>query len=125
MQRQSLKILGLMSGTSLDGLDLALCDFSVQNNTVAFQLLASKTFVYEPVWKERLQNAYDASAEQYFKLHSVYGEFISEKVTDFLKENNQTANYIASHGHTIFHRPQLGFTTQIGLWSNHCSKNRH
>jgi anhydro-N-acetylmuramic acid kinase len=122
MQRQSLKILGLMSGTSLDGLDLALCDFSVQNNTVAFQLLASKTFVYEPVWKERLQNAYDASAEQYFKLHSVYGEFISEKVNDFLKENNQTANYISSHGHTIFHRPQLGFTTQIGCGATIAAK---
>lgn len=114
MQPNSIKILGLMSGTSLDGLDLALCDFRVQNNTVLFKLLASQTITYEAVWKERLQNVFEASAEQYFKLHSLYGEFIAEKVNSFLKENNQTANYIGSHGHTVFHRPQLGFTTQIG-----------
>jgi anhydro-N-acetylmuramic acid kinase len=122
MQQKKLKILGLMSGTSLDGLDLALCEFSEQNKTVSFKLLASKTIAYEAVWKKRLQNAFDCSAEQYFKLHSLYGEFIAEKVNDFLKENNQTANYIASHGHTIFHRPQLGFTTQMGCGATIAAK---
>lgn len=111
-----------MSGTSLDGLDLALCDFKIQNNRISFTLLASQTIAYEPVWKERLQNAFEASAEQYFKLHSLYGEFIAEKVADFLQENNQTADYIASHGHTIFHRPQLGFTTQIGCGATIAAK---
>ena len=122
MQQQPLKILGLMSGTSLDGLDLALCNFSVQNSTISFKLLASQTIAYEPIWKERLQNAFEASAEQYFKLHSLYGEFVAEKVTDFLKETNQTVNYIASHGHTIFHRPQLGFTTQMGCGATIAAK---
>ncbi len=122
MSENSLKILGLMSGTSLDGLDLALCEFSTQNNTVSFKLLASQTISYEAVWKERLQNVFEASAEQYFKLHSLYGEFIGEKVNDFLKNNRQTADYIASHGHTIFHRPQLGFTTQIGCGATIAAK---
>ena len=122
MQPQILKILGIMSGTSLDGLDLALCDFSIHNNTVSFTLLASKTIGYEPIWKERLQNVFEASAEQYFKLHRLYGEFIAEKVNDFLKEHNQTANYIASHGHTIFHRPQLGFTNQMGCGATIAAK---
>ena len=122
MQPNSLKILGIMSGTSLDGLDLALCDFSTQNNSVSFKLLAFQTIAYEPVWKERLQNVFEASAEQYFKLHSLYGEFMAEKVNDFLKENNQTVNYIASHGHTVFHRPQLGFTTQLGCGATIAAK---
>lgn len=111
-----------MSGTSLDGLDLALCEFKTQNNRISFDLLASQTISYEPIWKERLQNVFEASAEQYFKLHILYGEFIAEKVSTFLKEHSQTANYIASHGHTIFHRPQLGFTTQIGCGASIAAK---
>ena len=103
-----------MSGTSLDGLDIALCDFKTENSITEFKLIASETFLYEPVWKERLQNAFDATAEQYFKLHSLYGQFIAEKINLFLKKNDETADYIASHGHTVFHRPQLSFTTQIG-----------
>lgn len=103
-----------MSGTSMDGLDLALCDFSEKDNLVTFLVIASETIPYETVWKERLQNVFDATAEQYFKLHSLYGEFIAESVNHFLNKHQQSADYIASHGHTIFHRPKLGFTTQIG-----------
>ena len=122
MQSQSLKILGLMSGTSLDGLDLALCNFHIKNEVISFELLASKTIEYDSIWKEHLQNAFKSSAEQYFKLHHLYGEYIGEKVNGFLKENNQTANYISSHGHTIFHQPQLGFTTQIGCGASIAAK---
>lgn len=114
MEIKSTKILGLMSGTSMDGLDLALCDFSSKDNLITFLVIASETISYEPVWKERLQNVFESTAEQYFKLHSLYGEFIAKSVNNFLNKHHQSADYIASHGHTIFHRPQLGFTTQIG-----------
>ncbi|MBI3518619.1 MAG: anhydro-N-acetylmuramic acid kinase [Bacteroidetes bacterium] len=109
-----MKILGIMSGTSLDGLDLALCDFSIRNGRVDFQLLAAETITYESSRKESLTNAFRISAEQYFKLHASYGEFIGKSVIEFLFRHKQTADYIASHGHTIFHQPQQGFTTQIG-----------
>ena len=111
-----------MSGTSLDGLDIALCDFKTENSITEFKLIASETFLYEPVWKERLQNAFDASAEHYFKLHSLYGQFIAEKINLFLKNNHETADYIASHGHTVFHRPQLGFTSQMGCGATIAAK---
>ncbi|MBC7695443.1 MAG: anhydro-N-acetylmuramic acid kinase [Burkholderiales bacterium] len=122
MIHQSIKILGLMSGTSLDGLDLALCEFSFADNKVKFQLVDSETIAYKPVWKERLQNVFDATAEQYFKLHSLYGEFTADSVNTFLLKHNQKPHYIASHGHTIFHRPELGFTTQIGCGATIAAK---
>ncbi len=114
MQVNSFKILGLMSGTSLDGLDLALCEFKETDQKIAFHLLAAQTIAYEPLWKNKLSNAYNISAENYFKLHAQYGQFIAKEVSIFLEKNKQCANAIASHGHTIFHQPNLGFSTQIG-----------
>lgn len=103
-----------MSGTSLDGLDIALCRFSSEGGKLGYELLAAETVTYEAVWKERLRNVFDATAEQYFKLHSLYGEYIATEVNAFLQKGGHKADYLASHGHTVFHRPQLGFTTQIG-----------
>ena len=114
MSSATIKIVGVMSGTSLDGLDLVLCEFYTENNQTQFKVLANETINYEAVWKERLQNVFDATAEQYFMLHGLYGKFIGESITAFLTQHQETAHYIASHGHTIFHRPELGFTTQIG-----------
>lgn len=117
-----MKVIGIMSGTSLDGLDLALCDFKTENSITTFNLISAETFLYEPLWKDRLQNVFDASAEHYFELHSLYGEFIAQKVNSFLEKHNQTADFIASHGHTIFHRPQLGFSTQMGCGATIAAK---
>ncbi len=103
-----------MSGTSLDGLDIALCRFSTEGGKPGYELLKAETIAYEAVWKERLRNVFDATAEQYFKLNSLYGEYIAAAVNAFLKESAHKADYLASHGHTVFHRPQLGFSTQIG-----------
>lgn len=114
MKTGTLTIAGLMSGTSLDGLDIALCRFSHNGEAIRYELLAAETIAYEALWKERLSNAFDASAEQYFKLHSLYGEYLAAQVQQFLSRHGAGADYIASHGHTIFHRPELGFTTQIG-----------
>ena len=114
MNPRDFTIAGVMSGTSLDGLDIALCRFYTGNDGLTYELLAAETIAYEQVWKERLRNAYDATAEQYFKLHSLYGEYIAGQLNAFLKKQGQKADYIASHGHTVFHRPELAFTTQIG-----------
>lgn len=122
MQNKSMKIVGIMSGTSMDGLDLALCEFKTQNGQVSFSLLASQTIAYEPTWKEQLQTVFSASAESYFKLHSAYGAFIGQQVNAFLTKHQQTTDAIASHGHTIFHQPQQGFTTQIGCGATIAAK---
>lgn len=114
MKTATLTIAGLMSGTSLDGLDIALCRFDVSDGRISYTLLAAETIAYETVWKERLRNVFDATAEQYFKLHSLYGEYLAEQVKLFLEKHRTKPDYIASHGHTVFHRPQLGFSTQIG-----------
>lgn len=103
-----------MSGTSLDGLDLALCQFNSEEKKISYKVIACQTIEYNHIWKQRLQGAYEATAEQYFKLNSLYAEFIAAEVNTFLEKNNAKADYIASHGHTVFHRPALGFTTQMG-----------
>lgn len=103
-----------MSGTSLDGLDLALCDFYQEEQKTHFNLIAAETISYQLHWKHQLENANSLKAEEYFKLHHLYGKFIGENVNYFLIKHNKKAEYIASHGHTVFHQPTQGFTTQIG-----------
>ncbi len=114
MLNNTLKIVGIMSGTSLDGLDLALCEFEKKDGKVAFKLLSSETIPYENNWKNNLTEVFGSGAEEYFKLHHIYGSFIAQSVIAFLSKNQQNADYIASHGHTVFHQPKQGFTTQIG-----------
>lgn len=104
-------ILGLMSGTSLDGLDLALCEFS---ENYEFKILKAKTVSYSQEWKNVLSGAQHLSAENYFALHAKYGKFIADEINLFLKGGSEKPTAIASHGHTVFHQPKLGFSTQIG-----------
>lgn len=108
------KVLGVMSGTSMDGLDLALCEFKTENSVTTFNLIASETITYEVDLKNSLDQMFRAQADQYVRLNASFGKFIGEKINEFLKKNNQTTDYIASHGHTIFHQPNFGFTSQIG-----------
>lgn len=107
-------IAGVMSGTSLDGLDLALCKFETADNGYNFKIIKAITIPYSTVWKQRLTNVKDATAEQYFKLNNLYGQFIAEQLNLFLHDKTESIDAIASHGHTVFHRPELGFSTQIG-----------
>ena len=107
-------ILGLMSGTSLDGLDLALCQFSPQGAGYSFRIIKATTIAYESSWQQQLSQAHTLSAADYFALHAAYGKFLGEEVNRFLKGVDQMPRAIGSHGHTIFHQPSLGFSTQLG-----------
>lgn len=106
-------ILGLMSGTSLDGLDLALCQFSGSAEKPAYKIHKCATVSYNSKWQKKLSQAHQLSAQDFFELHAAYGNFIAVEVLHFL-EGLEKPMAIASHGHTIFHQPEKGFSTQLG-----------
>ena len=103
-----------MSGTSLDGVDLALCQFNEQNDKLKHKILYTKTIPYSDEWIDRLQNLTSASAREYVATDHAYGKYLGLLIKEFCQNINQKADYIGSHGHTIFHEPNLGYTAQIG-----------
>lgn len=116
-----MRILGLMSGTSLDGIDLALCDI----DEGGYRVLAADTVPYYEEWRQRLSTLEHASAYEYALANVELGHYMGKTIRTFLTNNNLTAEAIASHGHTIFHQPVnrlapsgrgsiYGLTTQIG-----------
>lgn len=105
-----MRILGLMSGTSLDGIDLALCDIDESG----YSVVAADTVPYMAEWRQRLSTLEHASAYEYALANVELGHYMGKTIRAFMSNNNHTAEAIASHGHTIFHQPHLGLTTQIG-----------
>lgn len=103
-----------MSGTSLDGLDMAICEFKPLKKGYKYRILAAKTIEYTDELSSQLKTIYKGNAYQLVKLNQEFGAFIGKSVAAFLKQKKIKATAIASHGHTIFHQPKLGFSTQIG-----------
>ncbi len=110
---QTYTALGIMSGTSSDGLDMALCRFEYQNNRWTFKILKTGCYAYPDSWKSKLQNAQHLSALEFIRLHKSYGKYIGQNVNNFLKDTLKP-DFTASHGHTIFHQPEEQLTCQIG-----------
>lgn len=112
------RIIGLMSGTSLDGLDLADVEFFQSGNGAwDFELIHSETVDYTDSFKEKLSKATLLSGEQLSRLSVELGRYYGHEVLKFFQKYNIDKNQItaiASHGQTIFHQPERGFTLQIG-----------
>lgn len=109
-----MNIIGLMSGTSLDGLDVALCRFEKSDAALRWQLLAAETYPYDDEWTRRLSSLDTASAYDYALTHVQLGRYFGQRVNQFLSAHPLPVDAIASHGHTIFHQPHLSLTSQIG-----------
>ena len=108
------KVIGVMSGTSLDGVDLAYCTFRQSSSGWEFTLEAADTFDYSEGWRNKLSEAVRLNAEDFQLLDVELGSHIGQLVYNFIKEKNLTVDFICSHGHTVFHQPEKKFTTQIG-----------
>ena len=107
-------VVGMMSGTSLDGIDLILSRFHKRPDRWHFTIEKALTIDYSGDWKKRLELAAGLDAETFIMLHQEYGRFIGASISRFLSEQGLSADLIASHGHTIFHQPGKGLTYQLG-----------
>lgn len=110
------RTIGLMSGSSLDGLDIVFTEFHENAGNWSFEIKAADCYEYTNGWKQRLQNATSLSALEYQLLDVDYGHFLGKEVNRFIEENNlhYQVGLIASHGHTSFHIPSRKMTAQLG-----------
>jgi anhydro-N-acetylmuramic acid kinase len=108
-------VIGLMSGTSLDGVDLAYCKFVIKNKVWEYEIIHSACYTYHEDWKVKLANAENTSALDIHLLDLALGKHFAENISEFIKKHKiKVLDFIASHGHTIFHQPANGLTLQIG-----------
>ncbi|MBX3101677.1 MAG: anhydro-N-acetylmuramic acid kinase [Bacteroidetes bacterium] len=107
--------IGLMSGTSADGLDICLAQFTLVADRWQGELLLAETVPYDADWQRRLRLAPAGSAEALGKLHTDFGHLQGLLLRRFLVTHQVTPQWVATHGHTVFHQPkEQHFTTQIG-----------
>lgn len=107
--------IGLMSGTSLDGLDICFAKFQHLNSEWNYSILHAETLPYTSDWAEKLNSAILLKPDELLALNADYGFYLGQKVKEFISKNSLTEiDLIASHGHTVFHQPQRKFTLQIG-----------
>ncbi len=114
MTKDSYLAIGQMSGTSLDGLDLAAVEFKKRKTGWQFRWVATQTLPYSITWEDRLRGAPNLPAHKLMELHGRYGHFLGDTIAKFCSAHNLQPDIIACHGHTVFHRPDLGYSTQIG-----------
>lgn len=117
-----INVIGLMSGSSLDGIDLVDVNFW-NDGRWHFEIVAKDNFDYDSLWKERLSEAFYMSPNELKNLDYQYGKLLGEVTATFIAKNKLFPEIVASHGHTIFHRPQDRYTLQIGdgqILANEC-----
>jgi anhydro-N-acetylmuramic acid kinase len=115
MLKESYNVIGIMSGTSLDGVDLAHIHFTVNHQKWSYQILESETIPYTEDWLNKLRTAVDFSPKELQQLNRDYTSLLGHIIKDFISRNKiKNLDAVCSHGHTILHQPQNGLTLQIG-----------
>ncbi|MEO7293080.1 MAG: anhydro-N-acetylmuramic acid kinase [Ginsengibacter sp.] len=110
------KVIGLMSGSSLDGLDIAFVQLHENGGKWSYEIILADCYEYDSQWINKLKNAIDLPALDYQLLHTEYGHYLGKQVNLFIEKNNlhHQVALISSHGHTTFHAPQKLMTAQLG-----------
>ncbi len=116
-------VIGVMSGTSLDGIDIVYCQLLL-NKKWNYKIIKSHTYKYPKQWKQKLISAHLLKARDFIFLDHEFGKYIGEIINQFIEFNKikkKEIDLISSHGHTIFHEPQNGFTFQLGSGVQICA----
>jgi len=113
-QKNTWTVVGVMSGTSVDGLDMVAVKFNIDLNKWNYEIIKAVSIEYPTNMKNRLINCIHASGEELIFLDLDLGNYVGQSVSGFLKDLKIKVDLIASHGHTVFHQPEKGMTKQIG-----------
>ena len=106
--------IGMMSGTSLDGVDIAAVDFWKEKTKWKFEIIAAETIPFSDKWKQKLKHSPTLPGFELSLLNNEFGQYLGKQAKQFIFKHNINTSLIASHGHTVFHQPEKGFTLQIG-----------
>jgi anhydro-N-acetylmuramic acid kinase len=112
--KKGIKCIGVMSGTSLDGMDICYAEFGMASGKWEYHIIKAEEEPYPDNIKEALDSAQNMTAFEYARLHSDYGTYLGKRIKAFVERNEAVPEFIACHGQTIFHQPEIGLTTQIG-----------
>jgi anhydro-N-acetylmuramic acid kinase len=107
-------VIGQMSGTSLDGMDIGLFRFWEENGRWKFEIGEVETISYPNQWKKDLAHALEKSSNELIRLDRDYGILVGKEISTFCLKHKLTPLLIGCHGHTVWHQPERGFTLQIG-----------
>lgn len=115
MKAEYYNVIGVMSGTSLDGIDLAHIQLRIEDKKWSFEIIESETIGYSLDWINSLKFAVGFSINELDDLNQKYTQLLATTISDFIKKYNiENIDAVCSHGHTVLHQPQKGFTLQIG-----------
>ena len=98
----------------MTGSTLRLVDLFLQDQKIQWEFVATKTMGFSEMWQARLQNLPRQSALDFAKTHTFFGHYCAELIEQFLHKHQISPDFIAAHGHTIFHAPEHRYTVQIG-----------
>ena len=110
------RAIGLMSGSSLDGLDIVFTEIQEMGGKWSYEILEADCYSYSDEWVSRLKNATKLAALDYQLLHAEYGNYLGQQVNRFIEEHQlqYKVALVTSHGHTTFHIPLKKMTAQLG-----------
>ncbi|WP_121667682.1 anhydro-N-acetylmuramic acid kinase [Mesonia aquimarina] len=114
MKNTNYSVIGVMSGTSLDGIDLTLVNFYKSENRWNYRIEFAETVAYTEDWKDKLEKASSINKLELQALDEAYTNYLAEKIRFFIDKNNIGKAIICSHGHTVLHQPERQITYQIG-----------
>lgn len=114
MFKDKYTVLGVMSGTSLDGIDIAIVHFTKNLDKWNYHIKRATTIAYPSHWLNKLSTAANLSFKEIDSLNINYTHFLGKVIQSFLEKEKANVDAVCSHGHTVLHQPEKGFTIQIG-----------
>ncbi len=115
MKTNSYWVIGVMSGTSLDGIDLAYLHLTKQQGSWKYRFITTSTVAYSRLWQKKLSEADTYSSTELKQLDTAYTHYLARQIKKFIKHHGlHQIDAVCSHGHTILHQPENHYTLQIG-----------